>query len=457
MLNSGYKGQFILGGITALLVGVIILFNDINIQIRMREVKLFLQRSNRSDNSIDHIGLVMKYRMHKDLYENRISPEEMNLIEVRINSVLEGMEYEKFEVNRRYRYATEPVMYVINFIRFLIGMPTLRDGMDRSESDYIDIAYFYERNRLYPRAIEQYQKIIENGITDRSLKAGVLLHLGYCHSILADYDSARKFYISVVKDFGDISIAVTAAILLRYIEGFHLESERIIGVEKDSVEKGEKLYKLMAYRESFNVLTRVEKTLPEREKSRIKFFKGRILEALGDTERAVDIYQDIIMKDSSSPYAIDSNQRIYIAGGTSFGGEKIRELAVKNSSMLNDNAFVKLVEEGAKYILHGKEDSGLSIKDKLSAEIPEWKTSGIVQEKKIEMMIRKVDARISTSGAKRLKGETPDSETMVKIYTTDGNIFTGTIVSDAGDIIVIRTSLGDITIEKSRVSRRINL
>jgi hypothetical protein len=49
----------------------------------MREVKLFLQRSNRSDNSIDHIGLVMKYRLHKDLYENRISNDDLNIAEVK--------------------------------------------------------------------------------------------------------------------------------------------------------------------------------------------------------------------------------------------------------------------------------------------------------------------------------------------------------------------------------------
>lgn len=456
MFFSDYRRGIILSAITALLVGMIIFFNDVNIQIRMREVKLFLQRSNRSDNSIDHIGLVMKYRMYREMYENRISSEEMNVAEVRVNSILAGMDREKKISAEKYRYVAVPVTYIINFIRYFIEMPRLRDGRWGIEAEDIEIAYYYERNKLYHRAIEEYQKILEKGVADRTLKAGVLLHQGYCYSILGDYDDAKRIYISVIKDYGDINVAVTAALLLRYIEGFRSEIERVMKVERDSVEKGEKLYRLIAYRESLEVLNRVEKTATSAEKTHIKYIKGRTYEELGNTERAIDAYQDIVMNDTSSQYAKDANRRIFIVGGLSLEGEKIRDLAMKNSRILNDASFGKLIEESERYSAENDGETGIFLKSRIVPEKGGQKIEGIVKDKKIDMMIREVEERISGDPVKKNR-DIPPAKQVVKIYTIDGNIFTGTVVSDKGGDVVVRTSLGDIRIEKSRISRRINL
>jgi tetratricopeptide (TPR) repeat protein len=457
MFFSGKRYGLMLTSVTALLVGGIIFFNDVNIQIRMREVKLFLQRSNRSDNSIDHIGLVMKYRLHKDMYENRISNEELNIAEVRVNSILAGLERENIVSPVKYRYATIPVAYMINFIRYLIGMPPLREPDGGVETAGIDAAYYYERNRLYHRAIEEYSKILKEGVADRTLNAGVLLHQGYCYSILGDFDNARKLYISVIKDFGEINVAVTAALLLRYIEGFRSEIERVVKNEKDSIEKGEKLYKLIAYRESIEVLNRVEKTVPQSEKAHISYIRGRTYEELGDTGKAIDIYQDIVMENSSSQYAKDANRRIFIVGGLSAENAKVRELAMKNSAMLNDNAFGKLVEESERFISTDKDAVQFRPEnDKLPGDNGE-RAQRLAREKKISMMIEKVEEKIS-GGDKSVKSVVqPSAKRGVKIYTIDGNIFTGILVSESGSSVTVRTSFGDIKIEKSRISRRISL
>ncbi len=456
MKFPGYRKELMLAGITALLVGVIAVFNDVNIQIRMREMKFFLHESNRTDNSIDHIGLVMKYRLHRDIYENRITTEEMNLIEVRVNAILSGMELEKKTLDGRYRYASVPVIHVTNFIRYLIGMPRLRRGRISDESGDIDIAYYYERNKLYHRAIEEYNRILEGGVEDRTLKAGILLHLGYCYSILGDFADAKKFYMSVIKDYGDINVAVTAALLLRYIEGFRSEIEKVVKY-RDSVEKGEKLYKLIAYRESLEVLNRVERSVSAGEKSKIKYFKGRTLEELGDADKAVDIYQEIVMDDTKSPYARDANRRIFIMGGLAAGGEKIRNLARKNNRLLDDSLFEKLVDENIKFSSWNRDETENRLKEILPDEQGEQKAAGTVREKKVEMMIRKVEERISGKVQTREVRKVVPEKRMVRIYTTDGNIFTGILISDRGGAVVVRTSLGDIRIEKSRISRRIDL
>lgn len=457
MFLSGNRQGLSLAAVTVLLVCGIIFFNDVNIQIRMREVKLFLQRSNRSDNSIDHIGLVMKYRLHKEMYENRISNEEMNMTEVRVNSILSGLDREKGIPAAKYRYASVPVGCMINFIRYLIGMPRLREADGGVETAGIDIAYYYERNRLYHRAIDEYRKILNDGVNDRTLKAGVLLHKGYCYSILGDYEDAKRLYISVIKEYGDINVAVTAALLLRYIEGFRSEIERVVKSEKDSIEKGEKLYKLIAYRESINVLNRVEKTVPQSEKAHVKYIRGRTFEELGETERAVDIYQDIIMEDTSSQYASDANRRIFIVGGLSEENMKVRELALKNSLIINDAAFGKLVEESERFFPGEKDDPVFVQKKIIIPEDEGGKARKIAMEKKISMMIGKVEERISGGPVAVKAVVKPPEKRMVKIYTTDGNIFTGILINDSDGAVVVRTSFGEIKIDKSRISRRINL
>jgi len=457
MFLSGKRQVLSLAAVTVLLVCGIIFFNDVNIQIRMREVKLFLQRSNRSDNSIDHIGLVMKYRLHKEMYENRISNEEINMTEVRVNSILSGLDREKSIPAAKYRYASVPVGYMINFIRYLIGMPRLREEDGGVEIAGIDVAYYYERNRLYHRAIDEYRKILSDGVNDRTLKAGVLLHQGYCYSILGDYEDAKRLYISVIKEYGDINVAVTAALLLRYIEGFRSEIERVVKTEKDSIEKGEKLYKLIAYRESINVLNRVERTVPQSEKAHIKYIRGRTFEELGETERAVDIYQDIIMEDTSSQYARDANRRIFIVGGLSAENTKVRELALKNSLMINDVSFGKLVEESEKF-LPWEKDEQVFVQEKIIIPHEEReKARKIAREKKISMMIGKVEERISGGPVAVKTVVKPPEKRMVKIYTTDGNIFTGILINDSAGAVVVRTTFGEIKIEKTRISRRINL
>jgi hypothetical protein len=169
----------------------------------------------------------------------------------------------------------------------------------------------------------------------------------------------------------------------------------------------------------------------------------------------VDIYQDIVMEDTSLQYAKDANRRIFIVGGLSPENSKVRELAMKNSVLLNDETFGKLSEESVRFA--PADDEIYFIPERSVNADDGADARDLAKLKKIEKMIERVDERISgkTVHEKTLI-KTPERR-MVKIYTTDGNIFTGTLINDAGGSVVIRTSFGDISIEKTRISRRINL
>lgn len=332
MILKIYKNELLLLFSTLCLVGIMIIFNDVNIQIRIRGVKLFLQKSNRADSNIDHIGLVMKYRLNRQLYDNKISPENSNLVEMRVNAILSERDTLSEVTQEKYGLISVPVLYTINFIRYIIGLTPIRDVKNDQSGVDLEIAYYYERNKKYRQAIELYNSIIDKGSSDRSLTASILLHRGFCNAILGKYTEAKNNYSRVISEFGDTSVAVTAVVLLRYLEGFRNEAEKIRKYEKDSLAKSEKLFRLIAYRESFDTLKKIERRVPPAEKSRIKLIEGKVLEELDKSEKAVKLYQEIIMNDPDSPYARKANRRIYLVGSLAINGKRIKTLAKKTIS-----------------------------------------------------------------------------------------------------------------------------
>lgn len=457
MISGKYRTEISLTVITALIVAVTVLFNDINIQIRIKEIRVFLQRSNRDDNSLDHIGLVMKYRLHKAMYDNRISDEDTSIIEARINSILSGQEDEGTVLPGRYRYMSVPVLFTINLIRSVIGMPQIKDMKEDEVNLNLEVAYYYERNKDYKRAIALYNRILDEPVTGRSLKASVLLHQGFCYSIIGEYEKARSKYLTVIKDYGDISTAVTAAVMLRYLEGFRTEIEKVLKTEKDSSAKGDRLYKLIAYTESYEVLKRIENTSSPSEKEKIKFYKGRTLEEMGQSGKAVEIYQQIILDDPGSDYAVSANRRIFLVGSVNFEGQKIRKLAVENNKLINDDTLVKMAEEDLKFRDSGNDKANQQDVHKSFADkIVKGNSDAAVEAGLVDRMIKRVEEKINEKKNTVSKSSSAAGG-RVKIFTKDGNIFIGTVVKETADEIVINSSLGSIKINKSGISRRINL
>ncbi len=460
MIAGRYITEISLAGITAAVVGLTVMFNDINIQIRIKELRVFLQRSSREDNSIDHIGLVMKYRLHKEMYENRIAVEDTSIIEARINSILSGRAEESNDLPAGYGYLSIPVLHVINLIRSVTGMPHIEAVKEDDLNLSLEVAYYFERNKDYKRAIALYNQILNEPSSGRALKAGVLLHQGFCYSIIGDFEKAKSKYLTVIKDYSEINTAVTAAVMLRYLEGFRTEIEKVLATEKDSTLKGEKLYKLIAYTQSYEVLKRIENTALSSEKEKIKFFKGRTLEEIGEAGKAVEIYQQIITDNPQSEYAASANRRIFLVGSVNYEGEKIKQLAIENNRLVNNDTLNKMIEEDSKFKIKESNNKeilkSIKIKDPFAEKLTSGDFSLGIQSGLIDRMIKKAEERANDKKSITNNKSTPD-KVKVKIFTNDGNIFTGILMKETPDQIVINSSLGVIKINKSKISRRINL
>lgn len=453
MFAREYRTEITLVLMTALVISLMALLNDINRQIRIKELRIYLLSSNREENNIDHIGLVMKYQLHKKMYENSMSEDEADLIESRVNAILNASMKERAVTMDRYRYLSLPTLWTINGIRFILGKPSIVDPSEDSGHSYLEAAYYYERNNCYTRALTAYGRAFSRERSNPALASSIILHQGYCQSILGNYNEAKERYQTVIRDYGDRPLAVTAIILLRYIEGFKSELDRVMKEEPDSVEKSDKLYKLIGFREAMKVIARVEKTAPAAERARVRYLKGRIYEDLSEKEKAIDAYQGIVTDAPSSQYARLANRRIYLAGTTASNGEKLKHLAIVNNQAINDPVLEKM-EEQEKRLIPIREAAPRQSEEILREEEAETPVINI-EKLETKKKIREADSIVRDIEKKAAKGgEEADRKAVWRITTAEGNIFVGTITAETGEKITIRTIIGNIAIPRDKIVKK---
>lgn len=450
-----YKNEILLTLLTLGVVSLMILFNDINKEVRIKELKIFLQKSEREDNSLDHIGLVMKYRINKRLYEEQMSQEKADMIELRVSSLLSDTMQKKRVPLEQYEILAVPAIYTINFFRSIIGKEPIKDIKDSKSNVFLEIAYYYERNKYYEEALQIYNRALSEGNIDRTTTAGILLHRGFCHSIIGNFKEAKEDYNRIIKEFSDEKVSITAVILLKYLEGFRTEAVRVIKDEKDSIVKGEKLYKLIAYKESLRVLEKVEKDADPEEISRIRLVKARCFEELAEKEKAVNTYQKIIKEDRNSEYAKMANRRVFIIGSIAENGEKLKKMAVMNNEIIRDEGFDKMIDQVERLektkpeLKEAEAEPFLKEEIKILEERPP-----VIDETKIETL-----EAIKPGEKKKDKEKKKQKRELVrqKIYTADGNVFVGAITNETGEAVYLKTMIGPVKIEKKKIAKRENL
>lgn len=463
--------------LTILIILFVALFNDVCKYIRLKELKVHLQNSSRLDNNLDHMGLIMKYKIHQQLYENKLSQEEADIIEMKVGSMLSELtDVKEKVVIEKYSMMSIPVLYVINLVRLLEGKQPIGDLDEDNTNAYLDVAYYFERNRLYNKSLKVYDRAIRSSTINRPQYAGIATHQGFCHAIIGEFDEARERYLTVIDDYSDQKVAVTAAILLRYLQGFEDEIKRVSASGDDSISKAEKLRGLFAYKKSLEIFKKLEKNAKPADVARIQYNKAKIFESMNQNDRAIRTYQRIIMYDPKSKYAKHANRRIYINAALSRDNKKLKQVAVNNNKLLKDKSFGKLVDSNKKY---NRTDQFA----KRIAKNPNLKTAFNIGQnvstndnkskiKRYDKAIKKVDdtikaQKVAASKRKLIPNKKNDKDKKkkfdfvnmgkmkrMKIFTRDGNVFIGHVIGEDNVSILLKTLVGTVEIEKKRVSKR---
>jgi hypothetical protein len=170
-----------------------------------------------------------------------------------------------------------------------------------------------------------------------------LLHQGYCLSILGEYEQAKGKYLTIIKNYENEDVAITAAVLLRYLEEIMAEVQRVKESDESPILKSEKLYKLIAFEEAIEILDKVT-TEDKTSTEKVEYLKARCYEESGSKEKSVKIYQNIIQSDHNSEAAKLSNRRILAISVAEDESEKLKKLSMKNNELIEDDSFDELLD-----------------------------------------------------------------------------------------------------------------
>ncbi|MBN2532946.1 MAG: tetratricopeptide repeat protein [Spirochaetales bacterium] len=352
-------GELILLFLLVSIIFLMVFFNDIITHLGFKELQTNLSNLNRKNSRRDFLGMVSRYKLQKELYENKTNDSDFAVEELKINSLISSSEKSFAEIKEKYKELLPAALFFVNSIRFTMGREPLSINTEDPARHYLDVAYYYERNKLFKKALEIYEKTMGVIRQENDSVPVIQLHQGFCFSIIGDYENARDKYTTVITTDRNPEVTKTAKILLSYLDDIQQEIINVMNSDADPIEKGEKLYKLMAYDEAIKLLDNAE---PENQEDleKVQYYKARSLEEKGETKNAVEIYQDIITQDPDSDYAVMSNRRILALGAVNDNNKDLKELADKNNQLIGDGEYTLYSESLA---AAAGESGGRSLED----------------------------------------------------------------------------------------------
>lgn len=422
------KGLFLLLGTLAIgSVTFLILLNDIIISVRLNEFKTTLQKIDHDESSMDKVEMLATYEINKKLFEKRMSRNMADSIEQKILSYSSQRKNYK-NINHKYEILALPALAVINFNRMVIGKPSLKNRYGSGDNfRELDIAYYYERNYLFEKALTFYQKIVRKKDLNSSMKARILLHMGYCYALVGKTGKARKTYQRIIKDFSQEKVSITAIVLLEYLEGFRLARERVLRGTSSSISKGKDLVNLLAFDQALRILKKAEKDADRENLAAIKYFQARCYSGLGNRKKAAENYLTIITETPASRYAKYSNRKLFSMGRRQGGDNRLIKLSKKLNQRLNDPVLTVIIK-----------------KEKINPELPDGIKSNMLEDLSPEI-IEKAETLTAP------KTEKKESKVLLIIKTNDGNTFRGIFIEENDKTISIETSIGIINVKKERI------
>ncbi len=343
--------------ISVFLVLFMIFFNKLSIQVHIHELKNLLMKINYEEQQINHVYLIANYEVSRKLYIDELS-ETQALFKIFSMEKLLNESEQKLVPESSKDYFSK---YYINFLNVLRGFMGKSDLIDENHfkiSDYLSVAYYYERNRQYNDALTIYHRTIKEPRILPIHKAGILLHQGYCYALLGKYKLAKEKYIQVINNYKNYDIYRTAKILLGYLENFKKQTQRILK-EKNSINKSKKLFYLKSYENSIKVIEEIKPQTKREKQLALKYIEGRNYEELGYKSKALIEYKKLIHKRKDSIYSKAANLRLYLMGVRDKEKSDLKDLAKKNNLQLKDEDFNQLMKLEAKmkssYPLNSKE------------------------------------------------------------------------------------------------------
>jgi tetratricopeptide (TPR) repeat protein len=456
----------------SVIIALTVIMNSELISYRNKELAFNLDVLSRNDTDMKSLGLISRFLIIKKRIDRRSETEDDYIIELKLQKILGTIyESEKMEDKGRDNGADKNIRpfeklarLYLRIIRTLLNKEMPEDLYISYNDPLIELSYFYERFRNYKKALEIMSDIQKrrSDISDYTRRL-ILLHSGFCYSILSEYKSAEKSYGMIMNLYPGSEEAEVAGILLGFIQSVDSGSNAIVKQNIPIEDKAEKLYFISAYNQSYKLygdyLNTADKSSSNYIKS--KFYHGRSAEELGYYNAAIEDYDYIIRNRLNTKFAKLANQRLMLLGSFYQKDEKLASKAKINSARLGDDKFFKRVGDIQKRSAEEKfsEKDALKRYNEFVTESKE-RNAGDIQDKKQaktddrpppaqdRQLLKKV---FSISVDDFIKDETAKLKWMASIQSIDGFTFEGEIVMEDARVITIKTEFGEVPIKKKLI------
>ncbi|MBN2534186.1 MAG: tetratricopeptide repeat protein, partial [Spirochaetales bacterium] len=330
-----------------IIFGMIVLNNNVT-NIGIIELNGFLNEMNREISDVDYLGMVSKFKLHMDFYKDNIDQQEFDKNELRVAMVISGYENTISIYSRKDSGFTRFLLIIINLMRKLIDKPPLLQDYYNPTDNDLSLAYYYERNNYYDKALTVYNRALKKENLDKKKIPVINIHRSFCLALLRKVEEAKTLLKDVINQYSNENLALTAATLLQYIIYFEQEINKTKESGESALNKSEKLYKLIAYDDAIEILNQLSLE-DEGQKDKIQYLKARCYEEVGEKEKSLEIYQEIIEENADSETAKLANNRILIMGTKDKELEELTEIAKDNNEKIKDTEFTEILDVAEQY------------------------------------------------------------------------------------------------------------
>ncbi len=395
-----------------LIIAAAIVFNFGLIDIRMQEIRYLLGKVKINQKISSTYDIEAKY----ELIQRRMRYGEADVdnfaLEAKIAALTSGDKVDEKDSTFLKRFYLKPAQWALNGLRYIMGKEIINPKKEYSIVNVIEIAYFWERNRKYTEAIEMYKSVLEHKNLTSEIRAAVLVHKAFCHSMLSEYDVAKAIYMRVINHYPNTQPGIISWKFLDFIETIQKKHQQLASKNLSDFNKAKHLYNLMDYRNAIKYFTRAERTTSDPYTSaKINFFKGRAYEELGETQRALAQYSKVVNNSRSGRWKQQADRRMVMLGQFYEQKKSISNEARTRLSSYRDTAFMKNIDQYAEMLkpstLRGKllkgkntrqDDAGRDSVLSMINRIGELDLTGEKTRKKQERELKKMREKLAQSG-----------------------------------------------------------
>jgi tetratricopeptide (TPR) repeat protein len=321
-----------------------VVFNRYVIDIRLDEMDHILENLDLDQFSSQTFSIVSRYELIKKRIESGSSASEDYNAESRIQAILsEDTLSTNAEISTSLSY-WNPVNILIRSLRFILGKEQIKSNEISEHLIKLERGHLLERSRQYEKAALLYDEILSAKKIVPKTEAIVLLHKGFCLSIIGNYNESVIIYKSVAKKFPNSSEATLSLKLLDFIKMIQNENSEMASKKSSSYEIGKSLFTYMDYKGAVTKLDNFIKNDTSKEKSGAHFYKGRAHEELGDYIGAVDEYKSVMHLGEKSDWSRMANRRLVMLGEIYQHKTEVTKEAKEILVAQGDSIFVKDLE-----------------------------------------------------------------------------------------------------------------